>query len=131
MELQIDGESKRLGETPIRVVYTSEWPFGRFTFPEGGQLIREYGRSAPLPQALAEIALSKKPTVFVAPLTVPQSAAVPAYTAIGGIAFPYWTLPEMITETIAEMGPSPPYEKAYMAGLGKPTAFSKSRRPIF
>jgi hypothetical protein len=128
MAMQIDGLSARIGETPIRIVYTSEWPFGRVEFPEGGLFIREYGRSAPYPEALAQIEQSEHPTVVIAPVAVPQSAAVPAYTAIGGKGFPYWSVPEQLMEARAERGPSPPYEMAYLVGLGKSTgAFSKAR----
>jgi hypothetical protein len=133
MAISINGQSARLGETPVRIVYTREWPFGRVEFPQGGRFIREYGRSGPLPEALMEIERAGRPTAFIAPVAVPQSAAVPAYTAIGGVGFPYWSVPEMLEEARAERGPSPPYERAYMAGLGKSTgAFSRAgkRSPV-
>jgi len=114
MELQIDGQSAMLGEIPTMIAH------GRYTYPEGGRFIREFGRSAPLPEALAELQRAGI-TITVEPVVVPESAAVPAYTAIGGKAFPYWGVPEMLESARAERGPSPLYERAYLAGLGRPT----------
>jgi len=68
---------------------------------------------------------------------IPESAAVPAYTAIGGKAYPYFEVPELLEEVRAERGPSPPYERAYLAGLGRPRyamqstgGFSKSNKHV-
>lgn len=52
---EIDAQSRRLGEVPTRIYYTPEWPFGRYTHPAGGRFIREYGRTSPLPETLAEL----------------------------------------------------------------------------
>jgi len=121
MEPQIiDGQSERLGEIPTTIKFTPEWPYGRYTYPAGGMFIREYEESAPLPEALTEIQQSQR-KVIIEPVVVPQSAAVPAFTAIGGKAYSYFEVPEKIETAIAERGPSPPYERAYLAGLGKPT----------
>ena len=113
MELQIDGQSAMLGEVPTII------SGGRYTYPEGGRFIREFGRSAPIPEAIRELERAGI-TVIIEPVVVPQSAAVPAYTAIGGKAYPYFEVPELVEEARAERGPSPLYEREYLAGLGKP-----------
>jgi len=135
MEMRIDGQSARLGEVPTVITYTRQWPYGRYTYPEGGRFIREYGRSAPLPEALMEIKRAGQIRIVIEKVAIPQSAAVPAYTAIGGKAYPFWDVPEKLEEARAERGPSPPYEREYLAGLGKPPAtggFSKAnkREPV-
>jgi hypothetical protein len=119
-----------MGETPTAITYTEEWPYGRATIPAGGRFIREYGRSYPLPEALTEIQRAGQVRVTVEPVAIPQSAAVPAFTAIGGKAYQYWGVPEKIEEAITERGPSPPYERAYMAGLGKPFSKTGARSPV-